>query len=158
MDFEPFFTYLGDLAVSKAINSSAWMYAVIQSFHLVALAVFGGALLVGDLRLLGRGFKEQPLREVARDVNPWLIWGFIAVVATGVPQLLAGALKEYNSDIFWLKMQILLGATIFMFTVRRIFLFSDENRFGSFWPKLVAVVSTLSWIAVAIPARLIGLF
>jgi hypothetical protein len=158
MDFLPFFTWLNNLAVSKAINNSAWLYAIIQAFHLVTLAVFGGALLIGDLRLLGRGFKEQPLRQVARDANPWLVWGFIGLVATGIPQLLSGAEKEYYSDIFWLKMEILVVATIFMFTVRHIFLFSEEGRFGSLWPKIVGVVSIALWIAVAIPARLIGLF
>jgi len=158
MDLLPFFSWMQSLEFSKAINNSAWLYAVIQALHLVALAIFGGAVLVGDLRLLGRGFKEQPRTAVARDANPWLMGGFIGLVVTGIPQLLSGAEKEYYSDMFWLKMKILLVAVIFMFTVRRIVLFSEEGRFGSLWLKLVGLVSIVSWIAVAIPARLIGLF
>ncbi|MBI2150938.1 MAG: hypothetical protein HYU27_10100 [Acidobacteria bacterium] len=76
------FQSINDLAISKAINESNWIFAMIQAFHLVSLAVFAGAVLVVDLRLLGRGFKQQTLADVTRDAQPWLIGGFIALVAT----------------------------------------------------------------------------
>ena len=51
--FLHFFQWLNDLDVSRAINQSVWFFAVIQAFHLVVLAVFAGAILIVDLRLMG---------------------------------------------------------------------------------------------------------
>src|SRR5688572_20173256 len=114
-----FFSWLGALPLSKVISDSTWIYAVIQALHLVALAAFFGALVVVDLRLLGGGFSQQPVARVTRDAQPWLIAGFLGLLVTGIPQLMSGALKEYNSPYFWYKMEILLVAIIFTLTLRR---------------------------------------
>lgn len=158
MSLLPFFQWLNDLAISKAISESAWIFAVVQAVHLVTLAMFMGALFVVDLRLLGRGFTNQSLRQVARDAQPWLIAGFIGLILTGIPQLLSLAIKEYNSGLFWIKMDILVVAFVFMLTIRRKILLLDEDRIGPVWGKVVGLVSTGLWLGVAIPARLIGLF
>ncbi len=152
------FQSINDLAISKAINESNWIFAMIQAFHLVSLAVFAGAVLVVDLRLLGRGFKQQTLAEVTRDAQPWLIGGFIALVATGIPQLMSLAMKEYFSTLFWIKMGFFLGAIVFTLTVRRKVTLADEGRVRPFWSKVVGLVSIVLWLGVAVPARLIGLF
>src|SRR5579864_4487484 len=102
---KPFFVdWLGNLSVSAGIRESVWIYALDQAVHLLALAVFAGALLIVDLRLLGFGFKERPIKQVARDAQPWLIGGLLALTATGIPQLMSNATKEYYSPYFWFKM------------------------------------------------------
>ena len=153
-----FFQWMNDLPFSKALGASVWQFATIQALHLVALAVFAGAVLIVDLRLMGVGIKERPTADVARDAQPWLIWGFIALTLTGVPQMMQNATREYFSFFFWLKMGFLLVALIFTFTVRRRVAFSDAGRVGPFWAKVVGLVSIVLWAGVAIPARLIGLF
>jgi putative copper export protein len=155
---QEFFRWLGALSMSKGISESNWIFAVIQAFHLVALGVFFGALLVVDIRLLGRGFRQQTLRQVARDAQPWLIGGLLGLLITGIPQLMSTAMKQYFATLFWVKMGFLLAALVFTFTVRRKATLADEARVGAIWPKIVAVVSVVLWLGVAIPARLIGLF
>ena len=54
-------------ALSTAISSSTWAFAVIESVHLLALSVIGGAVLMVDLRLLGFGLRRQRIADVARD-------------------------------------------------------------------------------------------
>jgi hypothetical protein len=67
-------------------------------------------------------------------------------------------MKQYFATLFWVKMGFLLAALVFTFTVRRKATLADEARVGAIWPKIVAVVSVVLWLGVAIPARLIGLF
>ena len=67
---ESYFEAIAAWGISRAINESAWIFPVIQAFHLVALAVLAGALLMVDLRLLGRGFTQQPVATVARADSP----------------------------------------------------------------------------------------
>ncbi len=155
---QSFFFWLGELSLSKGISESNWIFAVVQAFHLVALAIFMGAVITVDLRLLGRGFSQQPVKQVAKDAQPWLIAGFIGLVATGIPQLMSTASKQYFSGLFWIKMEVLLVAIIFTFIVRRKVTLADEARVGPVWSKVVGIVSTALWIGVAVPARLIGLF
>jgi hypothetical protein len=153
-----FFQWMNDLPFSKALGASVWQFATIQALHLVALAVFAGAVLIVDLRLMGVGVKERPVSEVARDAQPWLIWGFIALTVTGIPQMMQNAIREYFSFFFWLKMGFLLVALIFTATVRRTVTLAADGRVGAMRAKVVGLVSIVLWAGVAIPARLIGLF
>ncbi len=154
----PYFEWINNMAASRAINESLWVYAVTQALHLLFLAMLAGAVLVVDFRLLGRGFTQQPLARVARDARPWLVWSLVGLLITGVPQLMSNALREYHSEFFWMKMYFLAAALVFTFTIRHKVTQTDEARIGSMWRKVVGLASIVLWSGVAIPARLIGLF
>jgi putative copper export protein len=156
---EPFFQWMNDLAVSKAIGESIWIYPLVQAIHLLFLALFAGSLLIVDLRLMGWGMREQPVAKVARDARPWMLIGFFGLVATGIPQLMQNAMREYYSEFFWIKMYVLPIALIFTFTIRRMVSMADESRVAPTMSKLTGLASILLWIGgVAVPSRLIGLF
>ena len=156
---EPFFQWMNDLAVSKAIGESICIYPRVQAIHLVFLALFAGALLIVDLRLLGLGMREQTAAKVAHDARPWLIVGLIGLVVTGMPQLMQNAMREYFSEYFWIKMYVLPIALIYTFTIRQRIALADEARLAPMWSKLAGLVSILLWMGgVTIPSRLIGLF
>jgi Family of unknown function (DUF6644) len=152
------FQAMNEMAVSVAIRESLWMTAVFNTLHLLFLVMFAGAVLIVDLRLLGRGARDQPLAHVARDAQPWLIGALIGLTMTGVPQLISNALREYRSDLFWMKMAILLVAVIYTFTLRRYVALADESRVAPATRKAVGFISLVLWTAVLIHARLIGLF
>lgn len=155
---EQIFIDIAAWPVSRAINESSWIFATVQAFHIVAIAFLAGAVLVVDLRLLGAGFSNQPLARVAREARPWLIGSLIGLVATGVPQFISLATKEYESPYFRWKMLLLLVALIFTFTVKHRIAYAPEGRFGGGVSKLAALVSLGLWTAVAINGRLIGFF
>lgn len=152
-----FFQWLESLHFSTAIDESGYFVAAVNVAHLLALTVFVGAVLVVDLRLLGRGMREQPLAQVARDARPWLIGGFLAMLLTGILQILATPIKEYYSPIFWQKMEVIPVALIFTFTVRRWITQADETRVRPVWRKVVGLTSIAMWTTVATSGRLIGL-
>ena len=153
-----FFKWMGDLAFSKALGASVWQFAFIQALHLVALAIFAGAILIVDLRLMGRALKERPVAQVAREAQPWMIGGFLALVVTGVPQMMQNAMREYYSDLFWIKMVFLALALVYTFTLRRKITLANRTDAVTVQTKMVGLVSIVLWAGVAIPARLIGLF
>lgn len=153
----PYFEKLASFGFSHVMGESVWMAAMVQAIHLLFLAFFAGAILIVDLRLMGRGLREQPVAQVARSARPWLLLGFWGLVVTGIPQLMAYAMKEYYSVYFWIKTDFFIAAVIFTFTVRKRVTMADPVRVGPFWAKVVGLVSILLWAGVAIPARLIGL-
>ena len=140
-------------AVGSAIRNSPWLFPVIESVHLLALAMIGGALLVVDLRLLGLGLRHQPVRELARDAQPWLIGSLLVMISTGVPLFLSESIKCYYNQAFWVKMTTLPVAILFTFTVRRSVAMADIGRP---WHRLVGLVSLALWFGVAAAGRWIG--
>jgi hypothetical protein len=156
-EYETYATIAG-WAVSRAINESSWIFPLVQAFHLVALGFLAGAVLMVDLRLLGRGFSQQPIAKVARDARPWLLASLVAMAVTGIPQFMSLATKEYESPYFRWKMMFLLTALIWTFTVKRMVAYSPEGRFGGAVSKVVALVSIGLWTSVAVNGRLIGFF
>jgi hypothetical protein len=125
---QPYFQWMNDLAVSKAIGESIWIYPLVQAIHLLFLALFAGSLLIVDLRLMGWGTREQPVAKIASDARPWMVLGLLGLVVTGIPQLMQNAMREYFSDFFWIKMYVLPVALIYTFTIRQRVAMADESR------------------------------
>jgi hypothetical protein len=142
--------------IGDAIKNSSWAFAVIESVHLLALSVIGGAVLVLDLRLLGFGLKRQAVSEVAREAQPWLVGSLVVMLTTGFALFSSEATKCYYSTPFWVKMTSLALAMAFTFTIRRKVTQADEARVRPVVLKLVALVSLTLWFGVGAGGRWIG--
>jgi hypothetical protein len=151
-----FFQWVESTRLHELISSSSWAFAVIESIHLLALAVIGGAVLMLDLRFLGLGLRRQSIVEVAREANPWLVGSLIVMLVTGVLLFTSEPTKCYYSVPFWWKMSSLALAMIFTFTVRRKVALADEVSVRPIWHKLVALVSLVLWFGVGAGGRWIG--
>ncbi len=152
----PFFQWCEASGIGEAIRTSPWAFAVIESVHLLGLSVIGGAVLIVDLRLFGFGLRGQPVTQVAREAQPWLIGSLLVMLATGFGLFLSEAMKCYYSTPFWVKMISLFLAIIFTFTVRRSVTMAGEERVRPLWLKLVALVSLTLWFGVGAGGRWIG--
>ena len=153
----PVFEWIEATGFAVAINNSLYAFALIESVHLVALAMIGGAVLVVDLRLLGVGFRNQPVADVALAARPWLIGSLILIVATGFLLFASlAASKYYYNDAYWLKMYFLLAAVIFTFLVRQPFALGDAARTRLGLGKAIASLSIFLWLGVAVMGRAIG--
>jgi hypothetical protein len=156
MSLLPFFTWIENSAVGGAIRSSSWLFPFIEAFHLLGLAVIGGAVLVVDLRLFGFGLWRQPVAQLARDAQRWLIGSLLVMIATGSLLFTSEAIKCYYHEAFWFKMTSLFLAIVFTFTVHRKVAMADETRVKPLWNKLVALTSVMLWSGVGIGGRWIG--
>jgi hypothetical protein len=149
------FQWIENSGLGEAIRESKWLFPVIESVHLLGLAVIGGAILVVDLRLLGFGLRRQSVRQIARDVQPWLIGSLIVMLISGGMLFTSEAVKCYYHGAFWMKMTSLLLAILFTFTIRRsVAANPDGVRIGR--SRVVAVVSLALWSGVGIGGRWIG--
>jgi hypothetical protein len=152
----PFFQWVEATTLSKTISMSPWAFAVIESVHLLALAVIGGAVLMLDFRFLGLGLKRQTIGEIAREAQPWLVGSLIVMLTTGIALFVSEPIKCYYSTPFWVKMTSLALAMLFTFTVRRKVALADETRVRPIWFKMVALVSLTLWSSVGAAGRWIG--
>ena len=141
-------SYIGDY-----VRSSLWLFPVIQSFHLIGLGILGGAVVVGDLRLMGILMRTESTRYVIRVTRPWFNFGLFILIITGIPLFLSEAVKCYYSRAFWIKISCLLLGTLFFYFIRNPTVLSkDEN----FMIKILGFVSFSLWVVTAASGRWIG--
>lgn len=103
----------------KYINETAWIFAIVETTHLLFLAVLGGAVLILNLRLLGVTLTGLPTRDVERATRPWLIGGIIGTILTGTGMGLTTMNTLMSSAAFLVKMVALVGAILFSLAVAR---------------------------------------
>jgi len=156
MSLLPFFQWCEQSGIGEAIRNSIWLFPLVEAFHLLGLGVIGGAVLIVDLRLLGIGLGRQPVSQLARDAEPWLIGSLILMISSGIPLFLSEAIKCYYSFAFWVKITCLFLVILFTFTVRRRVLGRADYSTNA-WPgKVAALVSLSLWAAVGWGGRWIG--
>ena len=150
------FTAIENSSLGAGIRDSAWLFPVIESVHLLALTVIGGAVLVVSLRLLGFGMRSISLRTIARSAQPMLNWSLVVMFITGLLLFSSEAAKCYEHVAFWFKMTCLLLACIFTFTTYRKVVMADEDTVTPVRARLTAIVSLALWTGVGIGGRWIG--
>jgi len=144
---------LEDSYIGEYVRSSLWLFPVIQSFHLIGLGILGGAVVVGDLRLMGILMRTESARYVIRVTRPWFNFGLFILIITGIPLFLSEAVKCYYSRAFWIKISCLLLGTLFVYFIRNpIVLSKDEN----FMIKILGFISFSLWVVTAASGRWIG--
>jgi hypothetical protein len=142
--------------LGKMIRNSQYAFPIVEFFHLTALAIIGGAVLVVDLRLLGLGLKKTSVAQLAKDAQPWMTGSLIVMLLSGIALYTSEATKCYQSPAFWIKMIALALAMMFTYTVRRRTAAADEQGISPLANKSVGLVSLALWFTVAWGGRWIG--
>jgi hypothetical protein len=157
MTLQPLFQWIEATDLAMWINNSKYAFAVIECFHILALAIIGGAVLMVDARLLGFGFRNQKVSEVAAAARPWLIGSLILIIVTGYGMFSSLAAGKYYWNFgFWWKMYFLAAAIIFTFTVRQPYALRSGTPGATPVARIIAIVSIGLWLGVAVMGRTIG--
>lgn len=155
-DLYPFFQWSDNLWIGHAISATIWAFPVIETIHILAMAVMYAAMIIIDLRLFGFGLKRQSVAELAKTLNPYMDWGLIVMLITGFMLFTSEALKAYNNDGFRLKIIVLVPAVLFQYTLFRFVIRQTEEERSVPMGWAVSVLSTVLWLGVGIGGRAIG--
>jgi hypothetical protein len=134
---------------------SQWMFAIDETFHIMALGMLIGTLVIVDLRLLGLGMRRQSVAQVAGYFAPWTLAGVALMILTGVPLFMSEAIKLGKSSPFLFKMIFLFCAVTLHFTLHRKAIASCTGQ-ASALGRLAACLSLTCWLAVALAGRAIA--
>ena len=132
-----------------------WFFAIDETFHIMALGMLIGTLVIVDLRLLGFGMRKQSVSELAGYLGPWTLFGVASMILTGVPLFMSEAVKLSGSSPFFYKMIFLSCAITLHFTLHRKAISSSRTQ-GSGLGKLAACLSLMCWLGVALAGRAIA--
>src|SRR5215469_5774613 len=140
--------------VGHTIRDSVWLFPFVEIFHLLALAILGGSMLVLNMRLLGIGFRTDPVSALARDLRPWIIGSLVVMLISGFLLFTTEAVKMYGNWAFQAKMAFLLLSIILTFTIHWRVTNRDESPASVRW--VTALVSLILWTGVGLGGRALG--
>jgi len=82
----------------SGVRNSAWLFPSIEIFHLLALGILGGTILLVNARLLGLRFVGEPVSELAKDVQPWMYGSLGVVLTSGFFSLLLRVVEDVRQS------------------------------------------------------------
>ena len=157
MDLLPFFEWLDTSILADIAKAYGGVFAVVQMFHLLALSLLGGTVLVSDLRLLGVVMKDVPSEVVIQNTQKWFSVALVILILSGLFQAAAVSMKLYYNEMFWAKMTGLAAGIVFVYAIRRpLLLRFDHDTINPWALRLIAVTSMTIWFTVAASGRWIG--
>ena len=144
------------------IRESAVVYPVIMTTHLACIALFGGLILMTDLRLLGLALKDYRISEAVNGLRPWKRLGGTIMITMGLLLGTSEGDKYYINPFFWTKMALLCCIGIHALIFRPL-VYNRAEEFDDLptTPPQVKTAATLSlilWFSVMTMGRLIGYY
>lgn len=142
------------------VRMSAYLYPAILSAHLSGIALFAGAILVTDLRLLGVMLRNQPISDVVGQLRWPKRIGILIVAACGI-LLASSKAEEYYYNVFFRTKLVLLALVVVHALVFRSGVYNNTaalDQAGKIPGKarLAAALSLILWISIACVGRGIG--
>lgn len=160
MDITAFLQSLEASALATRIRDALWLFPLIESTHVVSLALVFGTIAIIDLRLLGVASTQRPFQRMASEILKWTWGAFALTVLTGTLMFITNARVYYDNVFFRTKMLLLLLAgvniLIFELTAGRTIHRWDKDRSAPPVGKAVAALSLAIWIGVICMGRMIG--
>jgi uncharacterized membrane protein len=144
------------------IRESGLTYPVIMSTHLTCIAVFGGMIVITDLRMLGLALTNRPIADVVNGLRWWKRLGFVIMATMGFLLFGSKASDYYPNPYFWTKMSILaligIHALIFRPGVYNQPEQLDASPVIPTRAKAAAALSLVLWTGMVCAGRLIGYY
>jgi len=141
-------------------SESVLAYPIVMSTHLTCIALFGGMILMTNLRLLGLNFTKTTITDMVTSLRPWKRLGGTVMIATGSLLATSEAEKYAPNPFFWTKMCVLaligVHALIFRPIVYNRTEELDRSPVIPAKAKVAAISSLVLWTTMFTMGRLIA--
>ena len=150
----PFFKWVDQTGISGYIKGTTWVFPLVETFHILALAILLGSVFLIDLRLLGIAVRRWSPAQIMEQVRSLMNWSVGIILVTGIILFIAEPRKLFDNAAFGPKMLLLALALIFQYT----FYWRVRNMKASIpiWGRFFALISFGLWFGVAVCGRAIG--
>jgi len=160
MNTDAWLQWLESSGLAARIRDSLLLFPLLESTHVIGLALVFGTIAVIDMRLLGIASTQRSFQRMASDILKWTWVAFALTALTGSLMFITNARVYYHNFYFRTKMLLLVlaGVNMFVFemTAGRTIHRWDKAPSAPPVGKAVGATSILIWIAIIFMGRLIG--
>jgi hypothetical protein len=149
-----FFNWCENMPLGNWVKQTMWGFAIIETIHIMALAVLLGTMVVVDLRLLGLGLKRMPTEELDHLLSPWFWASFFTMIVSGLCLFSGEAVRLSKSGPFAYKMAFVLLAVVVHLTIHKTVIARGLD--GAALGKVAAYLSLICWLGIALAGRAIA--
>ena len=163
-----FFTSIGTLLDGSFLQDGAlWALRnipgfppIIQTVHILGIAVVMGTIVMLNLRILGLAVPSQKISEMTARLMPWLWWALASNFVSGAFFLFGRPNRYFNNPVFGWKLSFLIPAILLALFFHLMSRQQDgywESSSKRMWTaRGVALLSLGLWIMVAMAGRWIA--
>ncbi len=146
-------------ATPLAVSVAEEWFPLVESVHVIAMAIVVGTIFLVDTRLIGLTSTRLPFSYVSERLLPWTWVAFTCSVLTGTLLFMANATDYYHNTPFRVKMVLLLLAGLNMLYFQRV-TFRGVAAWDAQRPpakaRLAGVISVSLWFGIIGFGRWIG--
>jgi hypothetical protein len=162
MSLFSFCQWLSQTPLSIWLREAAYPFPVLIIIHVISIALFGGMVVMGNLRVLGKALRSVPVTQVIGQFRAWKWVAFTILLISGALIAMSDPMEYYGNIMFWLSLGVLLvaglNAAIFRYGVYRSVAAWDEAAAAPVSARRWAGVSLFLWIAMVFVGRAIAFF
>ena len=156
-----FAQWLADGALSQWLQNALWPIILLQTLHILAIAMVLSSVAMVEVRVLGLASSGQSMTRTAQRFLPWLWTGLGLLAASGIVLVIAEPKRTLdNNPAFQLKMLMLaiaIAMTVaFQVSLRRNAGLWDDKISGRKTLGVLAVLTLMLWLAIAVAGRWIA--
>lgn len=125
--------WLAGTAASAVIQKTFWIIPVMQTIHIICLAMVFSSVVMIELRVLGVT-KSQTIEQIAHRYVPWIFTCVVVMAVTGSILIIGEPQRSLPSYEFQMKMLYLVIALALTFAFAR-----SVERHAPVWATAASV-------------------
>lgn len=152
--------WITETSLSLWMVENFWNVPLAQVVHILSIAAAFGATLMLSLRTLGKAGTHQTVAETSARYVPWIWWGLLVIVISGLLMITAEPIRNMVNAVFWFKMVFLLLTIAVTLGFQKKIL-AQANAAGAGWQassgtRLSAVLIIVLWCLIMLCGRWIA--
>ena len=137
-----------------------WLFPIVETLHVISLAMVFGSVVMVDLRLVGAASRNSAVSKLSGEVLPYTWGAFVCAAVTGSLLFVSKAHVYFDNLQFQLKFLCMFLAgvnmAVFHLGAYRHVLEWDERHQPPRAARLAGALSMALWIGVIFFGRWIG--
>lgn len=162
MSLLEFAEFLSRTRLSESLRFGIYDFPVLIILHVISIGLFGGAVALTHMRILGWALTDIPVSEILDQFRIWKWIGFASLLITGILLTLSDPVEYHNNPMFWASLFVLLfigvDAAIFRNGVYRTVSEWNQKLPAPAPARAWAARSLSLWIALVFIGRAMAFF
>ena len=162
MELLKFCQWLNGTPLSVWLRESPYPFPILIIIHVLSIALFGGIVVMGNLRVLGWAMRGVAVTRLIGQFRAWKWVAFAILLISGLLIAASDPMEYYDNIMWWISLGVLavagVNAAVFRYGVYRSVAAWDRELVAPPAARRWAGISLAIWIGLIFIGRAIAFF